>query len=104
MTQPRGKYHTSPGPECIGLRSLWAQYGGATTARHDVTQLGGSRVPTKFAQATGLYTAYKLVCGAFDIDAARGKRNLATNGSSSRRATFGGENFLSAGGAASFGR
>src|SRR5262245_23024581 len=41
-------------PERIGLRSVGAQYGGATTARHDVTQLGGGRVPMELAQATGL--------------------------------------------------
>src|SRR6476646_1965267 len=41
-------------PERIGRRSVGAQYSGAATARHDATQLGSSRVPMQFAQATGL--------------------------------------------------
>src|SRR3984957_10721847 len=41
-------------PERIGRRSAGAQYTGAATARHDVTQLSSSRVPMQFAQATGL--------------------------------------------------
>src|ERR1700754_506859 len=41
-------------PERIGRCSVGAQYGGAATARHDVPQLGSSRVPMQFAQATGL--------------------------------------------------
>src|SRR5246127_3188421 len=41
-------------PERIGRCSVGAQYSGAATARHDVTQLGSSRVPMQFAQTTGL--------------------------------------------------
>src|SRR5277367_6455482 len=41
-------------PERIALRSVWAQYGSAATARHDVTQLGSIRVPMEFADTTGL--------------------------------------------------
>ena len=41
-------------PERIGRRSVGAQYSGAATARHDVTQLGSCRVPMQFAQAAGL--------------------------------------------------
>src|SRR6478672_1388950 len=41
-------------PERIGRRSVGAQYSGAATARHDVTQLGSRRVPMQLAQASGL--------------------------------------------------
>src|SRR5277367_93744 len=54
MTPAAGEIPHIARPERIGFRSVRAQYGGATAARHDVTQLGSSRVPMQFAQATGL--------------------------------------------------
>jgi hypothetical protein len=41
-------------PERIGRRSVGAQYSGAAIAGHNVTQLGSSRVPMQFTQATRL--------------------------------------------------
>src|SRR5262245_4443990 len=41
-------------PERIGRCSFGDQHSGAATARHDIAQLGSSRVPMQFAQATGL--------------------------------------------------
>src|SRR5271156_6927964 len=50
-------------PERIGRRSVGAQYSGAATARHDVTQFRSSRVPMQFAQTTGLQ-AHRGAAGA----------------------------------------
>src|SRR4029077_8599726 len=54
MTPAAGGITKIARPERIGRRSVGAQYSGAATARHDVTQLGSSRVPMQFALATGL--------------------------------------------------
>src|SRR5229473_933219 len=54
MTPAARKIPNIARTERIGHRSVGAQYGGAATARHDVTQLGSSRVPMQFAQTTGL--------------------------------------------------
>src|ERR1700740_378149 len=53
MTPPPREITNIARSELIGRRSVGAQYGGAATARHNVTQLGSSRVPMQFAQATG---------------------------------------------------
>src|ERR1700758_4577921 len=75
-------------PERIGRRSVGAQYSGAATTRHDVTQLGSSRVPMQFAQATGLQ-AHR---GAGDALANRelpdGCAPYETAGASTRRLLF----------------
>src|SRR5215831_3209083 len=54
MTPASGEIPNIARPERIGRRSVGAQYGGAATARHDVTQFGSIRVPMEFAQRTGL--------------------------------------------------
>jgi hypothetical protein len=54
MTPASGEIPNVARPERIGRRSVGAQYGGAATARHDVTQFGSIRVPMEFAQRTGL--------------------------------------------------
>src|ERR1700745_4091437 len=54
MTPAGGKIPNIARPERIGRRAVRAQYGGAATARNDVTQLGSIRVPMEFAQRTGL--------------------------------------------------
>src|SRR5262249_57852972 len=54
MTPASGEIPNVAWSERIGRRSVGAQYGGAATARHDVTQFGSIGVPMEFAQRTGL--------------------------------------------------
>src|SRR5215469_6752103 len=54
MTPASGEIPNVARSERIDRRSVGAQYGGAATAGHDVTQFGSIRVPMEFAQRTGL--------------------------------------------------